>query len=211
MRTIHNLSERINFSFALLILAIVGLPGCSTVQEAPLQPGQISSIRELTLFMSRTSLSSTDFEQYKLLNDETLFVECGEKKGGRFFPTIQKLYAVNKAATNDVKDALAYLVSSKTYQQNRFESPEESDSIFSPGSFSLRFSTESAQGAFTGNLTTTLDSLLDAKSAGEKALFRLAKSIRTSYSSSEPHCGEESFYGIPGSRDVARLKESTGQ
>ena len=188
----------------LFMSAVLTLSACSVMDEAshsddPLVPEPITEVRELTLFMSRSALSGTDFEQYKLIDDTTLFVECGKVKGGRFLPQIQKLYPLEASASETFTESLNALMASKTYQRNRFDAAGTNESIFSPGKFALTFRATNGRDEVTGDITTSVDGVVESKKSGERALFELATRLRKSYSSSEPTCSEEAFYGIPGS------------
>lgn len=184
--------------------ALLTLSACAIMDEKihsddPLVQEPITEVRELTLFMSRSALSGTDFEQYKLIDDTTLFVECGKVKGGRFLPHIQKLYPMETSASHTLTETLNALMASKTYQRSRFEAAGTNESVFSPGKFVLTFRATNGQEEVTGDITTSLDGVVESKKSGERALFQLATKLRKSYSSSEPTCSEEAFYGIPGS------------
>ena len=183
---------------------LLTLSACSVMDETShskesVMREPITAVRELTLFMSRTALSGTDFEQYKLIDETTLFVECGKVKGGRFLPHIQKLYPMETSASHTLSESLNALIGSKTYQRNHFDAAGTNESVFSPGKFVLTFRATNGQEEVTGDITTSLDGVVESKKSGERALFELATKLRKSYSSSEPTCSENAFYGIPGS------------
>lgn len=175
--------------------ALLILPGCSTTNLSPVEAVQV---KELSLLLSRTALSGTDFEQYKLASDGSLFIECGVIKGGRYIPTFQKLDELDDEHKQKLEHALATLLTTTNYQKNSFDSPGKHINIIDRGKFEVTFSADTESGLITNSVQTSLDSVADPTNPGERQLKELATQIRTGVSFYEPICNNREFYGLPG-------------
>ena len=177
-----------------LILTTLIFTNCSS---SPLAPTTITPVEftELSLFLSRKSLSKTEFEQFTLNNKKELFVECGRIKGGRHLPIIQELGVISQNKYSEIQKSLTMAIQDKPLHSTTFESPGDNDSLFDPGKFIFNYSTKESK----EEAKTSLDAIADADNKVELALLSLTSLIRKNsqtVAGNEPLCGNHSFYGI---------------
>lgn len=207
MRKRSNLTTVLNLS-CLKTVGLLGffipalfIPLTSCSLSTPKAEGNVQ-VQELSLFMSRKSLSGTEFEQYKLGAGGDLFVECGKILGGRYIPTFQKMSALSPESQKQVNQALSIAVSTEKYKKGAFDKPGANSSFFDPGKFELSFAGSVAPATelqtLSGEVKTSLDSITEPSSVTEKELLKLAAAIRTGVNFYDPICNHREFYGVPG-------------
>ncbi len=178
---------------ALIVLFTSLLGACSS--SAPLAPHNITPPSGRTpiieLFLSRSSMTMTEFEQYKLSSGH-LYMECGEVRRGRFIAREQELTPVTNDALAPLHERIADLFASASRTDSTMETPGTNRSLLDPGIFLLSIELE---GSGTKNFKTSLDSVANAEQLLTQSLRKLASLIRGLRS--EIPCGNDSFYGIP--------------
>src|SRR5262245_22793616 len=65
--------------------AVRMLSGCWLARSTPEPAAETAAVNSLELFISRSSLGMTEFEQYKIQNG-LFFQECGKRTHGRYYP-----------------------------------------------------------------------------------------------------------------------------
>lgn len=179
----------------LCLLCLLTIHGCSSSSITPSQELEVS---ELTLFLTRRSLSGTDFEQYKLGAEGNLFVECGKISGGRFTPTFQKMDKLHSENRENLNNAISRMVNATNYKKKSFDNPGKNSSLFDPGKYKITFSATGTSSPVSGDVFTSLDSITEPTSPAEKELFNIATAIRTGVSFYDPICNNREFFGVPG-------------
>lgn len=173
----------------VVAIGVVASFGCQP--PAPLPPPE-TTLTSLDLFISRSSLLSTDFEQYSLA-DNGLFGECGVLEHGRFVPKTQTLSDL----TPDKRDALvttAYGLQQMIDEKHpAFELPGTKASPFDPGTFSLK----AELGGTPFEVKTSFDSVVNGETRATEQLRTLAKLVRDS---AVDGCGANPFYGLRGAK-----------
>jgi hypothetical protein len=182
-----------------LMAALTAVTGCSYVSwiwssdETGRQGGpEIISIGKpdsIEVFLSRTSLQTTEFEQYKFAGGK-LFFECGEIRRGRFAPEDQEFIEVEP----DIREALdasggdlAQYLAGRKYSLDK---PGKNSSLLDPGQLylTMRF------GGQTTEIRTSLDSVTEPDSGTERKIATFVEELRGA-TPKEP-CGNRTFYGF---------------
>lgn len=172
-----------------LLLGLSVLVGCQTPAPMPPPDTQITS---LDLFMTRSSLLSTDFEQYSL-SEDGLFSECGVIDHGRFVAKTQILSDLSPEERAAIIDSAYGLQQMLGEKKLTFDPPGTKASPFDPGSFSLKVSL----GGEDIEVKTSFDAVVNGETRPTEKLRTLAKLLR--YSAAEG-CGANTFYGLRGTK-----------
>jgi len=174
---------------ATLFVGLLLLAGCQTPAPVPPPDTQIAS---LDLFMTRSSLLSTDFEQYSL-SDDGLFSECGIIDHGRFVAKTQILSDLSSEERAAIVESAYGLQQMLGEKKPSFDPPGTKASPFDPGSFSLKISL----GGEEIDVKTSFDAVVNGENRPTEKLRTLTKLLR--YSAAEG-CGANTFYGLRGTK-----------
>lgn len=175
----------------LLLSVFSMLVGCSTEDQVePLQRVPTPSHVSYSLIMSRTSLSATEFEQYKLL-PAGLFVECGTIQRGRFDTRQQAIERVSPEKIQKSKE-LARSVFEKltSADPTAFDTPGGNSSMIDPGTYTVRIHV----GDQNVEAKTSYDFVQQGRTVTALELKRLTEVVRAL--PAQAPCGNEDFYGI---------------
>lgn len=173
-------------SLALLPL----LTGCTLLSEENEPPSSHETAAppftgRLKVYLSRGSLTNTDFEQYAVTN-ATLYAECGTVIRGRFKPTdtaIGKLAEEQLLALGSLAVSLSPLFDPAG---GALPPPGESVGVFDPGMVELTTA--------SGRVATSLDAVADIDDSRLRPLKALVEQLRALVP--EPLCGNTDFYGL---------------
>ena len=172
---------------SIFCLLFCVLCSCSSSIDTP--KVDQNSINTVELFMSRKNLNETEFEHFKLF-DNNLFLECGKIHHGRHVIRRQEILAADDSQVASVKGHTAKLVGIFQSADPMFEERGTNKNLFDPGQLSL-----SVTSSFNPiSVDTSLDSVSTPNSAPEKTIRRLAESLRGI--ASPELCGNKDFYGI---------------
>ncbi len=168
------------------------LLSCSPVKTgSPIVP----RVDSAEIIYSRTSLSGTEFEHYKL-TPPLLYYECGTIR--RSTPNIdqQDVLTLPAEAYEDLAAKVADILSYKT-DKNETLPPAGDNSAFSdPGKFSLNISGDTSL-----DVKGSFDSVSSRQGALAEKLFQLVRAVRSTAAESRkaPPCSNAYFFGIPSS------------
>lgn len=138
----------------------------------------------LSLQLSRVSLFSSDFEQYRL-SGNSLFFECGNFARSTFKPREQKVLVLNNDAQADlVEKAQAFVDSLSSH--GKWEEAGKNDSVADPGQASLLVEL----GRQRSELKTSLDAVANDDAPEARNLVRALRR-----SAGNP-CGSQRFFGL---------------
>jgi len=178
----------------LLCASFLVLSGCSYISEivsdTESTTDSLPAPRTIELFLSRASLTSTDFEQYKLSNSSVYF-ECGEIRRGRFLPRQQEFIEVAPELQNEIFAAANTTLDHRTKNKYELDPPGKNKNLADPGIFTLTIVPASGEPVL---LPTSLDSITERGRELERNMERLAKLMRKSAGNNV--CGSPSFYGL---------------
>lgn len=174
-----------------LIAILLSISGCSLGlwEDSTPQPAITEKV-VVELHLSRTSLTQTDYEQYKFM-DGRLYKECGLLKGGRPVVQEQDFIDVGGDHLNEVSRAALTLytriINSPTL---KWEPPGKNVDFFDPGRafFTIRIDDAKV------DVRTSVSALDEPTDKANIEAARLASALRAS-SESAP-CGNRKFYGI---------------
>ena len=174
------------------LIPLMLLSACAATKKTADMPEDFS-VTETALYLSRASLHSTDFEQYKL-NGFKLFQECGSIRKGRHIPAHQQLFDLDENKHHKLMQSVWSVLKLAHDGKAQLADPGENNTMFDPGRL---FLTIKGNGN-TLKLHTSLDTVSDANSDAEEALNTLARDIRGL--TKPAACGNPSFYGLGHSR-----------
>lgn len=143
----------------------------------------------LELYLSRASLMQTDFEQYKLANDQ-LFFECGEIRRGRHLAKEQSFSPVSETVSAALRSQAWEVLDQTKRARSKFDDPGGTGSMFASGVLKLQIDA----GTDRYTVHTSLDSISEPKKGSERAVLKLVEQLRGRASGA--HCGAPQFYGI---------------
>jgi hypothetical protein len=174
--------------FPLVVLFWVSLSGCF-IDEA-LEPSAPVSNLSFELYLSRTALKGSEFEQYRLL-PVGMYAECGVLRKGRAVVVQQGIVDVS----DDVREALTERASTiidrmKKNTPQGLAAPGDNSDLFDPGKFLLGFT---GDGTNT-RIDTSLDTVEGSATEREQNLRVFAELVRGILTKAP--CKNEVFYGI---------------
>ncbi len=176
---------------SFLLLSIV-LSGCAVLEPGHDQEASSGEVPEVSfnLSMSRASLTTTEFEQYKSM-PVGLFAECGTIHRGRADTRDQRLEKVDPARSRDAQ-ALAYHLFERLSGADRppVDEPGTNASLADPGKFTLKLNV----GDKHVELVTSLDFVERRQASIATDAHNFTKQVRALTSSIM--CGNNDFYGI---------------
>ncbi len=175
---------------SLFLSLLFVLFGCSsaTIDGVPehISPTEVRSVE---LFLSRSSMNKTEFEQLKLTAGN-LFAECGQIRAGRFYSESQGLEPLEVSDEQTIKVKATELLALIRENDPQLDGPGNNDSFFDPGQFYLTINGDKSQ----TSIKTSLDSISEPTTESEKTLHDLATTLRSIAGSSL--CSNRTFYGI---------------
>lgn len=179
-------------SRSLLLLLTCLLPvSCSIFASSPAPLGNDRKVDALELFVSRASLGTVEFEQYKV-SEGLLFAECGAISRGRFVPREQNSFDLSSEEQQRISGKAAEFLAF-TAQENLSLAPAgDNSSLADPGQFYLTLVMPEGRKEFM----TSLDAVTNADGRTQEKLKEMAELIRRS--SAFGHCGLKDFYGLRG-------------
>ena len=146
-------------------------------------------IKSLNLYINRSSLNSTDFEQYTI--DENVFIgECGNIKRNQHRANQQNIITLSE---NELKKLTTQILKIKNYSNitiSLLPKQGNNSSLFDPGKFILKVDDNNDK----FEIETSLDAISDADPGLEKDLLALTKLIRNL--NKNFLCGLSEFYGV---------------
>lgn len=178
---------------AKLIVGIVLISlssGCGWWRKsAPVAEADAATVRTpdaIELYLSRSNLSSTEFEQYKLSAGK-LFIECGKIVAGRATPETQALEDASADLLEAAKSAAAEITANDAAG---LEKPGDNSGLADPGLVRLTLAFDDG----IETIRTSLDSVTEPDSSIEREIHSLAVVLRGA--ASESPCGNTEFYGL---------------
>lgn len=174
----------------LILLPLLFITGCSSFKSSEpsdkVSESNSTLPTEFELYLSRSSFSGSEFEQYKYW-DGKLFNECGDLRRERHQAKEQQITGLTPQARLQLESALLKLEQSAQYKQ-----PAKNASFSEPGQISLtmRWSDLSKT-----KISTSLDSISEPSTEPERKLNALVKTVR---SLAKQKCGNKMFYGLQG-------------
>jgi len=179
----------------LIFAGVIGL--LSSCMHA-YQPQAVSSDQasqvSYQLFLSRTSLEGTDFEQYKLL-PMGLFMECGTIRRGRSHSSEHDIVRLQPDALQSTQVVAAEIFQHMTGgDPPSADSPGNNSSLIDPGKFLLSVTMNGK----TARVDTSLDYVQRDKTMLSEQAKKFAQLLRGSLQRSP--CGLADFYGIGAGR-----------
>ncbi|MCB0320228.1 MAG: hypothetical protein KDD60_04825 [Bdellovibrionales bacterium] len=146
--------------------------------------------------MRRSSLNGTDFEHFKLLGPDSLYVECGKIKGGRYFVAYTQALPISTDALRAISQPVQLLLENGGLSSDHFEEPGKKFSLFDPGEFALTLKTPSQ----SAEVTTSLDTVSEPETRTTRDLKSLATTLRRvvveAAGNTDPICHLRDFYQI---------------
>jgi hypothetical protein len=176
------------------------LCGCSTTEVEPLtaessQAQDSALVSDLsrvsyTLSLRRASLTSQDFESYKLL-PVGVFIECGVVYRGRPETKFQNIEQPDSSAVDESKVLAREIIAKYRETESLSIDPVGSSAGFTdPGAFTLQVSDGDAK----IDLRTSVDWVEQRRSVLATLVNRFTQTVRAL--PSNPPCGTAEFYGI---------------
>lgn len=167
-----------------LALMVHGLSGCFSSTAPSLPPD--FKFQSIDLFLSRTNLTDTEFEQLKADHGK-LFVECGKIRRGRFIPQAQNVFPLEPQIENELTQRSWNVLQ---FADRQFDKPGDNSSLFDPGQATLNLVTSTS----TLNLKTSLDAVSSKTGVQETAVYDLVSKMRSA--AGGELCSNKTFYGI---------------
>lgn len=175
-----------NTFFAFFLISICA---CSQTIKSE-SPFPNSEIKNINIFLSRSSLGITEFEQFKLTGNSNLFYECGKINRGRYVPEVQEIKNIETASANEILSLTNDLLQAKEKTKSALEKPGNNGSLFDPGQLMMEINSKDSK----SEIKTSLDSISDAQTDLQIKIRALTRKFRSSTMSKL--CGNKEFYGI---------------
>ncbi|MCB0353280.1 MAG: hypothetical protein KDD64_07145 [Bdellovibrionales bacterium] len=182
------------FSF---FIACSFLAGCSSsISDTGSEQAEIRPVDSLELYISRKSLTKTEFEQFKFA-DGQIYGECGTIVGGRYYPTLQDIRPSSSDSARAIASASDSVLDMAAAEDFHLDSPGKNTSLFDPGQFLLSLQRDGE----AIRIETSLDSVSEPTSPLQRRLMVLAQVVRQTTRDALHEatlCGNTDFYGLPG-------------
>jgi hypothetical protein len=174
----------------LVFLAMVcgALGGCAGSNHADTEGIKPVAARSLELFVQRSSVTTSEFEQFKVVG-ERLFYECGTVSRGRFVPDTQQFVSFPETMVEQYQTRLSRVVALLGPDQV-FDAPGKAAHMADPGIFSLHVEIAENQ----HEVRTAFDSVVSPDTRVERELHALARILRAA--AGGEICGNRHFYGL---------------
>ena len=176
-------------SLGLVVCFLAACTGSSieVPEETPAAP--LSSVN-FGISLNRASLTSHDFEAYKLL-PAGLFVECGTFYRGRPETTSQGIEPVGVESIEEAKRLARLIIERHSNNPTEvIDASGDSSDLADPGMFTLRAS----DGAKKIELRTSVDWVEQKRGSFAALVNEFTQVVRGL--TPEPLCGQHAFYGI---------------
>ena len=145
-------------------------------------------MESLDLFMSRSSLTETEFEQYSISGD-SLFSECGLVERGRFVAKVQNVTTIAPDTASELVAATFAVHQLVKEKRPSFDPPGTKASPFDPGTYALK----SSCGGEPLDIKTSFDAVVNGETKPTAALGKLTKTLRLAAANG---CGGRNFFGL---------------
>lgn len=186
----NNMLNRI--TCRVIIVATMMLGGCSSSQTTNPNPSATEDLSKISfsLSLNRSSLTTHDFETYRLL-PSGLFYECGVFYRGRPETKYQKIEQPSAAKIEGAKN-LAREVAARYLEGEtpKYDQPGDGNGFADPGKVTVTI----VDGDKKIELRTSVDWVEQQRSAFAGLVNRFAQSVRAV--PEQPACGQSDFYGI---------------
>lgn len=185
----RSLRNRLRVVSCVWLLSLCGCFGSSTESPPAVQSADVSKV-SYTLYMTRGSLTSQEFEQYKTL-PQGVFLECGTIHRGRPQTAFQGLETGAAERQDPAKiaahEVLALLASG---EEPKIDEPGTGTGFADPGKFILTIS----DGGAKREIKTSLDWVEQKRTSFASKLHSFGELVRAI--PSNPPCGNSEFYGL---------------
>lgn len=150
-------------------------------------------LKSIDLYLSRASLTRTEFEQFKVSNNR-LFIECGKVNGGKQAAEYQKFIDLDSSDLEEIKALSDTVVEFSRTHELMLDKPGSGSSMFDAGQFLLKIQLKDG----TNELNTSLNSVTSGSKTALKNLLSLAQKIReiALEESDEMLCTNRRFYEL---------------
>jgi hypothetical protein len=170
------------------ILVCLAATGCWSSE--PPTPNEQPAVVSYSLFLSRGSLTSNDFEQYRSL-PEGLFAECGDVQRGRAHTSYQGIEPIQPETTSAIAAKAQEVIEQlKADEPPLFDAPGTGTGFTDPGKFTLLLGVEGNR----HEVRTSLDWVEQQHTLFAKRLNTLTQLIRGV--PARALCGNGEFYGV---------------
>lgn len=191
-------------SFQLRVLCVkniriplaVFLCTLSACFSSPVQLPDNAKLDSFSIYLARSSLMQTEFEQFKF-GGTKLFYECGEIKRGRHSAKLQNIVTIPSENLQQILTPAYQYQQAASESEVRLASPGGADSFFDPGQARIEFAINSDQ----ISINTSLDELSEPSGKAQRKLARFVTSVRAfarEASGDKPLCDNREFYGLSG-------------
>ncbi|MCB0310486.1 MAG: hypothetical protein KDD42_04595 [Bdellovibrionales bacterium] len=175
----------IKFTFFPILFGY--LIGCSSsvITDTP-SPSEAEPLPTLQLFLSRSALGVTEFEQYNF-GEGILHQECGKIKRGRFIPEDEAISHLNAANLSELQQSVKEVLDLSD-SELKLPSAGDNSSWADPGMLEIKIGTK--------NYHSSVDAISAGKGLAATKIKQFVEKIRRI--SNPKKCGNKTFYGIAG-------------
>ena len=168
------------------------LVACSSSEPSP-PPAEttakLASSIELDALLTRASIQSTDFEQFKLFNGK-LYKECGQIKRGRFTPAEQDLLTLSAEPAQRLNTQAQELWQQLVPSAPKLPEPGTNKNFADPGKVIITLRSSGA----AREAKTSLDSVTNQ---GEQTLVKIKRLLELLRGEAGGKlCNNQTFYGL---------------
>ena len=182
-------------TITLLVCLTSILTGCGFINFSgdKNQQNDNLNIDSVDLYVSRASLTRTEFEQYKITKQK-FYYECGKINGSMPKPEVQNVKNLSLNDYSQISKLASDIVNFQNRHELNLDKEGKSTSMFDAGQFILTISA----GAKPVEIKTSLDSITSATKTSENYLKLIAKKIReiALINSGSSLCGNRKFYEL---------------
>jgi hypothetical protein len=162
--------------------------GCAMNSSSKnLPPAQ--DLRSLELFVSRASIALTEYEQFKIINNN-LVKECGKIDRGRYIPAYQALAVLTPEQIQSINPIAWKIFNNVRSNRPEFDEPGDNDAFYDPGQYYLTLEYPAGK----EKINTSLDSTRGSGNSTMTAMLTLAEKVRGA--AGVPLCGNREFYQV---------------
>lgn len=171
----------------IALLAPCMLSSCSLFTTSPPPPPH--TLETLSLYLSRTSLLQTDYEQYKV-SVPYLVMECGVIRRGKHVAAKQETIELDEDLQLRLSAPLWELLALLQGSGHRYPEPGKNSGMADPGQLFIEIVSDAGATA----IRTSLDAVSAPRSPYERKLLEAVRHVRGLPAG--PPCGMKDFYGI---------------
>lgn len=173
--------------FAIVSLVLATCAGCFggdvEIAQVPIENG-------FEVYISRTSLKSTDFEQYKLL-PIGLYAECGTSRNGRPHTDSQGIFIITPETRSTLSSLSGEIFDRVRANPNQMSPKPGSDAnMFDPGKFLLTIRKHEVK----IDARTSFDSVEQQTGKTHALMYEFLETVRGALDKAP--CNKDEFYGI---------------